>query len=540
MSRECKYKTSYRRNKSLIGLFCLFFLASVGWSIAQDVQRKDPENNKKIHVLHDDRMYFKKELNPDVYVLNGNVQLRHDSTFMYCDSAYMYEKINSFEAFGNVRIEQGDTLFIYGDYGYYDANTAIAKLRDNVRMENKGVTLFTDSFNFDRTKNIGYFFDGGVIVDSLNELSSIYGQYSPGTKIANFQKKVKVNNPNFILTSDTLDYNTLTKVATILGPSVIESDSGTIYSTRGWYNTETEESMLYDRSMVVSQDKYKTITADSMSYNRFSGYGEAFQNVEINDTLNKIILTGHYGYFNDKTNFAYATDSARFVEYSQGDSLFMHADTFRMRTIDEKFREIKAYYGVRFYRADIQGVCDSMQFNTKDSLLYLYKDPILWNTSYQINGDTIVLAFNDSTLEKVNVINYAFAVEKLDSTYYNQMKGRNMVAYFVAGEMRKVDIDGNAEAIYYPIDKGSFIGRNKTESSFISISVENRKPNKIVTWPASNGTVLPLPDLKPEDKFLKSFIDFDYLRPKDRDDIFLEKKRKTEDATPVRKMRHLQ
>jgi hypothetical protein len=277
-----------------------------------------------------------------------------------------------------------------------------------------------------------------------------------------------------------------------------------------------------------------------MSYNRFSGYGEAFYNVEIRDTLNKIILTGHYAYFNDKTNYAYITDSARFIEYSQKDSLYMHADTFEMRTFEEKFREIKAYYGVRFYRTDIQGVCDSMQFNTKDSLLYLYKEPILWNTTYQINGDTIVLFFNDSTIRKVKVINYAFAVEKLDSSYYNQMKGRLLTAYFEDGEMKKVDVDGNAESIYYPIDKGSFLGRNKSESSFISISIENRKPYKIVTHPTTNGTILPLPDLNPENKFLKNFTDFDYLRPVDKDDIFENKKRKTEDITPERKRRHLQ
>ncbi len=540
MNRENKNKISGRRNKSLTGLFCLFFLISVVWSIAQVPQKKVSAEPKKIVIEHSDLTQFRKEINPDVFVLTGNVSFRHDSTYMYCDSAYMSDKANSLEAFDNVRIEQGDTLFIYGDYLQYDGNTSIAKLRFNVRMENKGVTLFTDSFNFDRNKNVGYFFDGGVIIDSLNELSSIDGQYFPSTKIADFQKNVKLNNPNFVLTSDTLRYSTLTKVATILGPSIIESDSGTIHSTRGWYNTETEESMLYDRSTVVSQDKYKTITADSMSYNRFSGYGEAFENVVINDTLNKIILTGHYGYFNDQASFAYVTDSAKFIEYSQGDSLYMHADTFKLRAIEEKFREIKAYYGVCFYRADIQGVCDSMQFNTKDSLLNLYKSPILWNTSYQISGDTIVLFFNDSTIEKVNVINYAFAVEKLDSTYYNQLKGRKITAYFGEGEMKKADIDGNAEAIYYPIDKGSFAGRNKTESGFISIYVRNRRPYKIVTTPASNGTFMPVPDLTPEEKFLKNFIDFDYLRPKNKDDIFSKKQRKAEDVAPVRKMRHLQ
>lgn len=540
MSREFRHKISGRRNESLTGLFCLFFLVSVSWGLAQDVTRKDRTQTKTIHIEHDDMMQFRKDINPDVYVLIGNVSIRHDSTFMYCDSAYVSDKTNSFEAFDNVRIEQGDTLFIYGDYLYYDGNTSLAKLRHNVRMENKGVTLFTDSFNFDRIKNIGYFFEGGVIVDSLNELSSVYGQYSPDTKIANFRRDVKLNNPNFVLTSDTLEYDTQTKVATILGPSVIESDSGTIHSTRGWYNTNTEESMLYERSIVISRDRYKTITADSMFYNRLTGYGETFGDMVINDTLNKVILTGNYGYFNDISNVALATDSARFVEYSQGDSIFVHADTFRMRTIEEKFREIKAYYGVRFYRTDIQGVCDSMQFNTGDSLLYLYKEPILWNSNYQMNGDTIVLYFNDSTIAKVHVINYAFAVEKLDSTYCNQMKGRDLVAYFEGGEMIQADIDGNAETIYYPIDNGSFAGRNKTESSFFSISVRDRKPYKIKTWPASNGTILPLPDLSPEDKFLKGFVDFDYLRPQNKDDIFVKKNRKAEDVTPVRKMRHLQ
>ena len=540
MSRECKYKTSSRRNRSFTGLFCLFFLISVGWGIAQNPQRTGSAEPKKIIIENSDLTKFQKELNPDIYVLTGNVCFRHDSTYMYCDSAYMSDKTNSLEAFDNVRIEQGDTLFIYGDYMRYDGNTSIAKLRYNVRMENKGVTLFTDSFNFDRNKNIGYFFDGGVIVDSINELSSIFGQYSTDTKIANFQRDVKVNNPNFVLTSDTLDYSTLTKIATILGPSVIESDSGTIYSSRGWYNTETEESMLYDRSIVVSQDKYKTITADSMFYNRFTGFGEAFSDMVINDTLNKIILTGNYGYFNDKTNYAFATDSAQFIEYSQGDSLYMHADTFRMQTIEEKYREIKAYYGVRFYRTDIQGVCDSLYFNSKDSLLYLCKDPILWNTSYQLNGDTIIVFPNDSTIEKVNVINYAFAVEKLDSVSYNQIKGRDMMIYFDEGEMRQADVDGNAEVIYYPIDEGAFIGQNKTESSFLSISVKERKPYKTVFKPSSSGAIMPLPDLNPEDKFLKNFIDFDYLRPKNKDDIFTKTQRKQEDITPVRKHRHLQ
>ncbi len=535
-------KTIYsnKRNRSLAGLFCLFFIFTTAWGIIQNPNPPQKQARGNIYVMNADSTEFQEEVNPDIYALRGNVIFRHDSTFMYADSAYMNSRTNSLEAFDNVRIEQGDTLFITGDYLIYEGNTAMAKLRDHVRMENNEVTLFTDSFNYDRTKNIGYYFDGGIIIDSLNKLSSIYGQYSPDTKIAYFRKDVKLENSNFILTSDTLKYNTETKIATILGPSVIESDSGSIYSSRGWYNTETEESMLYDRSIVISQDKNKFITADSIFYNRITGYGEAYGNMEVQDTLKKVILTGNFGHFNNKTNYAFVTDSACAIEYSQKDSLFTHADTLMMKTIGENHREIKAYHGVRFYRTDLQGVCDSMQFNTRDSLLYLYKEPILWNTNYQITGDTISLSFNDSTIEKAHVINYAFAIEKLDSSYFNQMKGRDLTAYFEEGEISRVDVSGNAETIYYPIDKGAFVGRNKTESSFFSITIKNRKPAKIVTWPASQGAILPLPDLTPETKFLKDFVNFDYLRPTDKQDIFVKKKRKTEDITPVRKMRHLQ
>jgi lipopolysaccharide export system protein LptA len=485
-----------------------------------------------------DSTEYEKDNNPDIHVSRGNVRFRHDSTYLYCDSAYFYEKENSLEAFSNVRIEQGDTLFIYGDYMIYEGNIRLAKMRENVRMENNDVTLFTDNFNYDRNINLGYFFDGGMMVDSLNELTSIYGQYSPDTKMATFNKEVVLTNPQFVMNSDTLEYNTVNRVATILGPTVIESDSGRIFSTRGWYNTLSDETTLYDRSVVVSKDSTKTMTADTLFYNRRTGFGEAFSHMVLNDTVKKLILTGNYGYYDDGNDFAFATDSAQFIEYSQKDSLFLHADTLQMQTVGEE-REVKAFYGVRIYRVDLQGVCDSLQFNTKDSTLYLHKNPILWNTGYQITGDTIRILFNDSTVERVNVLNRSFAIEEKDTTYFNQIKGKNLTAFFIGGELTQIEVEGAAESIYYPIeDKGTeLLGRNKTESTYMSIFVENRKPVKIVWWPTPNAEMLPIPDLNPETKFLKDFVNYNYLRPKDREDIFTKTTMKAEDIPIPRRTR---
>ena len=478
-----------------------------------------PPKKTKVYLIHSNTLSFDKAVKPDAQILNGDVCFRHDSSYMYCDSAYFFEQTNSLEAFSNVRMEQGDTLFVYGDYLFYDGNTQVAYLRENVRMENGQVTLFTDSLNYERIPNIGYYFEGGLIVDSLNQLSSFYGQYSPETKLAVFNDSVQVENPDFTLYSDTLHYDTESKVATILGPSVIVSDSGTIHTSRGWYDTVNNTSLLLDQSQVESGEKI--LIGDSIFYNRDTGMGEVYGNMSLIDTAQHVTLQGEYGYYNEQTGYAFATDSARFLEYSQGDTLFLHADTLQMVTVDSVYREIKAYYGVRFYRIDMQGVCDSMQFNTRDSVLYMYTEPVLWNEQYQLYGDTIAIYMNDSTIEYAHVIQFAFAAQHVDSSYYNQLKGNDLKAYFEGQAVHQIDVAGNAESIFYPLEKdGAKVGMNETKSGFLTIWVKDNKLDKLKIWPSPVGSMTPIPDLKPDQKMLKDFYWFDYLRPKNRDDIY--------------------
>ena len=496
---------------------------------AADSLQVVPPKNTKVYLIHSNTLSFDKAVKPDAQILNGDVCFRHDSSYMYCDSAYFFEQTNSLEAFSNVRMEQGDTLFVYGDYLFYDGNTQVAYLRENVRMENGQVTLFTDSLNYERIPNIGYYFEGGLIVDSLNQLSSFYGQYSPETKLAVFNDSVQVENPDFTLYSDTLHYDTESKVATILGPSVIVSDSGTIHTSRGWYDTVNNTSLLLDQSQVESGEKI--LIGDSIFYNRDTGMGEVYGNMSLIDTAQHVTLQGEYGYYNEQTGYAFATDSARFLEYSQGDTLFLHADTLQMVTVDSVYREIKAYYGVRFYRIDMQGVCDSMQFNTRDSVLYMYTEPVLWNEQYQLYGDTIAIYMNDSTIEYAHVIQFAFAAQHVDSSYYNQLKGNDLKAYFEGQAVHQIDVAGNAESIFYPLEKdGAKVGMNETKSGFLTIWVKDNKLDKLKIWPSPVGSMTPIPDLKPDQKMLKDFYWFDYLRPKNRDDIYEVVKRKATES----------
>jgi hypothetical protein len=203
-----------------------------------------------------------------------------------------------------------------------------------------------------------------------------------------------------------------------------------------------------------------------------------------------------------------------------------------MVTIDSTSREIKAFYGVRFYRKDMQGVCDSMQLNTRDSVLYMYKNPVLWNEQYQLYGDTVAIYMNDSTINYAHVIQFAFAAQFVDSSYYNQLKGNDLKAYFEGQTVRQIDVEGNAESIFYPLESdGSKVGMNETKSGFLTIWVKDNKLDRLKIWPNPVGTMTPIPDLKPDQKMLKDFHWFDYMRPKNKDDIYQVVKRK-EAETP--------
>ena len=520
INKKINQKNTNGRRILLLSILCLF-----GFCLVAQVQ---PRRNaaqpakSKVYLLHSDVLKKSKD-NPNAQILVGDVSFRHDSIYMFCDSACFYEKTNSLEAFHNVKFVQGDTLFLYGDYLFYDGNTQLAQVRNNVRMENRTTTLTTDSLNYDRIANLGYFFDGGTLMDEENVLTSDWGEYSPATKMSVFNYEVKLVNPQFTLTSDTLRYNTDTKIASIVGPSDIDSDENHIYSELGFYYTQQGQAELLERSVLTNNGK--RMTGDSLFYDRNRGIGEAFQNVEFVDTISKNMLTGDYCFYNQLTGYAFATDRAVATDFSQGDSLFVHADTLQLYTFhvntDSVYREARAYHKVRFYRTDIQGVCDSLVFSSKDSCLTLYQDPILWNGKQQLLGEEIMVYMNDSTIDWAHIQNQALSVEQVDSLNYNQVSGKDMKAYFEGGEMKQVDVDGSVRLIYYPMEKDStLLGMNCSETSKLSMFLENRKLKKLAMSPKSNGTLYPMTQIPPAKMKLDNFAWFDYVRPLNKVDIF--------------------
>lgn len=517
------------RHGIILFLLCLSAVCTMGSSrygtAKVKEQEKDSVKPTKVFLLHADKASADENRLPGTQILTGNIVFRHDSMYMYCDSAHVYNATNSFEAFGTVRMEQGDTLFIYGDYLYYDGIIRLAKLRNNVQMINRNTTLVTDSLNYDRVQNLGYYFDNGELFDESNTLTSYWGEYSPETKIARFNENVELNNDKMTLTSDTLIYNTTTKVANIVGPSDIVSDKSHIYSELGFYNTATDQAELLNRSVLTNEGK--ELTGDSIFYDKAQGYGEAFDNVIMHDTENKNMITGDYCFYDQNTEYAYTTKNAVAINYSQTDSLFMHADTMKLITnylnTDSMYREMTGYHKVSIFKNDLQGICDSIRFSTKDSCLTMFHDPVVWSGRQQILGERIDIYMNDSTIDWAHIYNQSLAVEKTDEDKFNQVSGKEIKAYFdEKGEMYKVDVVGNVLSIYYPMEKDStYLGMNYAETSLMNIYLQDRQMYRLVMSPQSSGTTYPILMIPEGKDKLPTFIWLEELRPKQKSDIFM-------------------
>ena len=447
---------------------------------------------------------------------------------MNCDSALFYEATNSFDAYGNVHMNQGDTVLLDSEVFYYNGTDRLARARHYVVLKHGTMTIYTDSLDYDRLYNLGYFFEGGRVLDHDNELTSDWGEYSPVTHEAVFNYNVRLVNPapparpQTILISDTLHYNTETAIAHIVGPSNIKNGENHIYSELGYYDTQAKRSYLLERSILNNNGK--RLVGDSVVWNDDVATAEAFGNILYTDAIDKKMFTGEYCYYEDSTGYIMATDSALVIDYSQADTMFAHADTFKIFTYnidtDSVYRIMHGYHHMRVFHNDVQAVCDSMVYDSRDSLLIMYQDPILWQAGQQQLGEEIRMFFGNGNIDSVQVLRQALSVERIDSIHYNQVSGHEMHSYFRDGELYLTTSVGNVFVNYYPFDEDSvMIEMNHTETSLLKMFLRDKKVERI--WmPAATGTMYPIVLIPENMRYLQNFAWFDYIRPRDKYDLF--------------------
>ncbi len=455
--------------------------------------------------------------------LIGNVIFEHEGALMYCDSAWLYGDSNKIRAFEQVRINQGDTLFLTGDYLEYSGNTRLAKVvGEEVRLKDSKMDLVTTQLDFDRNTDLAYYYKGGKITSKDNVLTSTQGFYNSHTKQFHFKDSVYLVNPSYVIESDTLIYSSKSRIAYFHGPTTITSDSSFIYCENGIYNTVLDIAQFEKNALLYNENKY--LTGDSLYYEKHHEFGEAFVNIMVHDTVDDYVITGGYGQFNGHKDSTFVTIDPIYSVKQEEDTLHIHGDTlYSTKAYTDsanEYRVVKVFHKVKFFKKDLQGKCDSLLYSDLDSIIKMYGDPILWNDSSQVTGDTIFLTIANQKLDSLKVFSNAFILGIVDSLKYNQVKGRNMYGRFIDNKLNRVFVNGNGQTIYFPKDDaGKFIGMNKAICSNILIKFNDSQIGSITFLRKPEAKLIPISKAVGETALLENFKPRFAERPKSKADL---------------------
>ena len=484
-----------------------------------------------VHIEHADYQIYDESFGKDIERLIGNVALRQDSAYFYSDSAHFNEKTRFFDGFGHVHIKVNDTTDIFSDKCKYSGDIKFAELFDNVILKDDSTTLKTNYMTYDRNKHLATYPHHGSITRNDKNLVSQKGYYRDDIEIAYFRKDVVVTTPKSRMITDTLEYRIKDEKMFFFGPTTIYYDDNVLVGNYGWYDAKNDVAYL-DRGATLSNKGY-SITSDSMFYNRKADFAKAMSNVIIEDTTNKAIVEGNYAEMWKKLGKSFVTDSVRACYFAEKDTLYMHADTLFlfMDTVEEKAERVMAYYNVRFYRKDIQGKCDSLNYYVNDSCAKMRNEPIIWAENSQLRGDSINIVIANKAIDTVLLYPNGFIIQKDTIEGFNQIKGKMMTAYFKDNELDHVYDDGNAETVYWLREEdGSMIGVNVSQSVAMDIKIEDNQIVRIKYFKKTTETLYPKEKMKPGIEILKGFEWLDELRPTDPNDIF-RKAKKVEEKT---------
>jgi lipopolysaccharide export system protein LptA len=502
-------------------VFCFVLL---GFIIAR-AQEEEPQS-RQINIVYGANFTKDEAKFPGASIFNKDserqVQFEHQGADLWCDVAVFYSAENRLKAIGNVRMQQGDSVEMNSGKLDYDGNTKLARAWEQVDLTDGQMTLTTDTLYFDRENQLSYYRSGGKVVDSANVLTSIIGNYFMELKKVQFRKKVHIDNPEYIIDSEQLDYYRISKNAYMYGPSTITGEDYKIYCERGFYDTKIEQGYGIKNTKINYNNRI--IEGDSVYFDKATEFASATNNIQVTDTINDGVIRAHYAEVFKGKDSVFATKRAVSVSLVEQDSLYMHGDTL-MVTGKPEARILRAFRNAKFYKTDLSGKCDSIHFDEKTGITQLITEPILWNVENQMTGDSIHLISDLETdkLDSLKVINNAFIIslDTISKVGYNQAKGKDLFGKFIENELKIIDLVSNTEVIYYMYNGNQeLVGINKTICSKIRLLMENNEIDDITFFINPDGNIFPEKDLPFESRKLKDFIWRGDERIYSKDDIF--------------------
>ena len=495
-------------------LFVTFILFAISFvSIAQ---------TQKIHIIHADNTLKDEVKYPDAIVAIGNVMVEHEGATLSCKQALIYQKQNIIKAFGDVRMNQGDTLTQTSKYVHYNGNTKQAESWGHVVLKNPSMTLKTDTLHFDRVEQVLFYKNHATIQDETNTLESDIGHYFLETSKFQANSRVLITNPDHKITSDELDYYTQTEDAFLYGPTTIidTKNNNTLYCEKGYHNSKTRISHFIKKAKILYKDRL--IEGDSLYYDENRKFASATGNITVTDTINNSIIKGQYSEYFQALDSVFVVGKPTAISLVEKDSSFLHGDTLLV-TGKPDFRIVRAFHHVKFFKKDLQGKCDSLYAVEALGLTKMYRNPVLWSKENQITGDSIYFLSNKETetLDSLKVYNHAFVVKKDSTDGFSQIKGRNLFGKFNDQELENIHVYGNSEMINYNRnEKKELLGITKMSCSDMEFLFEKGELHIIRFLTSPSGKTYPPSKFPESEAQLQDFIWREEERPLTKNDIY--------------------
>jgi lipopolysaccharide export system protein LptA len=481
-------------------------------------------------------------------ILAGNVRLKQGNSYFSCDSCVINNRTRTFEAWGNVHVNDSDTAHIYSSHLRYLMDPRIAYLDGGVRLTDGKGTLTTPSLEYDMTTDIGTYLRGGTVVNKSTVLTSREGYYYAGLRDVYFKQNVELKDPAYYIKTDSLLYNTQTQVARFIAYTFIRDSSGrTIETSDGYYNMATGRAEFGGRPVI--RDGKVTVTANQIVNDDSSGISHARGNVVIVDSAQGTTIIAGEVFRDNKKDRTLATRKPLMIIRQDEDSIFVAADTlFTARLTDlgmgndstlqkdtlkgvqvvnaesnkdSTNRYFEAYRNVRVFSDSLQSISDSLFYSFRDSTFRLYFNPVAWAKNSQITGDTILLFTKNKKPDRMEVYENSFMINEIEAGVYNQVKSTRMDAYFTRGDIDSVHANGFAECIYFIQDDDSaYTGINESKSDRMDIYFRAKELFKVVFRSSVSGTIWPMSHKTPGEMRLPGFEWLEARRPKTRYELY--------------------
>jgi len=482
------------------------------------------EQPQKIKLLHANETKFDRNIDAEAQMIVGDVSFEHAGTLLNCDSAVFYQGKNLMKAFGNVVINQADTLHMYSDYLDYNGDTKLALATNNVKLVDSKMELTSDTIRFDRNEQTAFYPTFGEIKDSANTLTSLKGTYFTSEKKFIFKQNVTITNDKYVMKSNYLVYYTGPKTVYFYGPSTITSEDNFIYCENGFYDTKNEKSFFKENSFISYGTQ--TLKGDSLYYDRNLGFGSAHNNIVVHDSTKNLIVKGEYAEYFEKDDSTFVTDKAVAINIMETDSLFIHGDTLMMTLVpNTENRLMRIFHGVKIFKNDMQGKCDSLSYNEGDGIMKMIYNPILWSGKNQLTSDTIIVTNNIETneLDSLKLLNNGFVISNDTIDNFNQIKGKNIYGKFKNDNLDIINVVGNSETIYFSRnEEKELVGINKAVSSSMVIRLIKNEISEISYVNEVEAELSPESQIPENARKLKGFIWRNDERFSKKDDIFID------------------